>query len=241
MLLSRRQRKKYALYGVIILMLLVIAFFSIKSYLFPSFASGFNNIQRIEAKYNGDFRNEKINVTNIKRENFDRFIEDLEEFNDALLKKENTTEVRALNKFANARISMLKSEKFFKLGDDIGNIGKVTDADGFKCSEMNYILNAAYYFNRSWTYGVETHLELDDLLVQYKKLQKLHELVGIDDTKTKFYKSDLKAVKHFSLSNIRSLEYYCGYTGGAPKALKPFELVSSPEGNKRVIPVEKIV
>lgn len=240
MMLSRRQRKKYAVYGLITLILLVIAFFSIKSYLYPSFENGFSKIQRIEAGYDGDFRNEKINATSIKREDFDRFIEDLEEFNDALLSKENTTDVQALNKFVNARISMLKSEKFFKLGDDIGNIGKVTDVDGFKCGEMNYILNAAYYFNRSWTYGVETHLELDDLLVQYKKIQKLHELVGIDDTKTKFYKSDLRAVKHFSLSNIRSLEYYCGYTGGAPKALKPFELVSSPEGNKRVVPIERV-
>ena len=241
MISSRRQKKKCVISCLIILILLVTAFFSIKSYLFPSFSGGFSKIQRIEAQYNGDFRNEKINVTSIKREDFGRFIEYLEEFNDALLKKRNTTDIQALNKFAQIRMSMLKSEKFFRLGDDIGNVGKVKDIDGFRCSEMNYILNAAYYFNRSWTYGVDTQLELDDLLVQYKKVPKLHELVGIDDTKTKFYKSDLRAVKHFALTNVYSLEYYCGYTGGAPKTLKPFELVSSPEGNKRVVPVENAI
>src|SRR3989344_9293624 len=172
-MISRRQKKKYVVYGLITLILLVIAFFSIKSYLFPSFSGGFSKIQRIEAQYNGDFRYEKINVTSIKREDFNRFIEDLEEFNDDLLNKRNTTDVQALDKFAQIRMSMLKSEKFFRLGDDIGNVGKVKDIDGFRCSEMNYILNAAYYFNRSWTYGVDTQLELDDLLVQYKKVPKL--------------------------------------------------------------------
>lgn len=238
--MTRRKQKK-VIYAALIGLAMIIAFFLLKSYLFPSFASGFNKIQRIEVRYNGDFRNEKINDTKINREDFDKFVEDLEAFNKNLLGKKNTTDVQALNKFTNIRTDMLKSEKFFKLGDDIGDIGKATDSDGFKCSEMNYLLNAAYYFNRSWTYGIKVQLDLDDLLVQYKQVPKLRELVGIDDTKTRFFKSDLRMVKRFSLNNIDSLTYYCGYTEGAPKTLKKFELVAPPEGDKRIISFEREV
>lgn len=203
----------------------------------PSFKQGFKEIQEIEAKYNGNFRFEKVNDTAIKEENFDLFIEELEEYSHMLARRKNTTGAQALTKFINARTAMLKSEKFFKLGDNIGNIGKVLDHEGFKCDEMDYILNAAYYFNRSWTHGINALLELDSLLYDYRKVPNMRELVGIDDTKTKFYKSDLRMVKHQSTSNIYSLAYYCGYTGGAPAYLRPFERIAAPQ-EKRVVPID---
>ncbi len=236
---QKRKQRIIVVFSMLMLVLLVIVLY--RNYRYASFERGFSDVQKIEAGYNGDFRNEKVNATSIKREDFDKLIKDLEDYNKKLLKKVNTTDVQSLAKFINARIAMLKSEKFFKLGDDIGNIGKATDPEGFKCSEINYLLNAAYYFNRSWTHGVNSLLELDDLLSQYKKVPKLHELVGIDKTKTAFYKSDLKEVKHFPLNNMYSLAYYCGYTGGAPAYLRPFELVASPEENKRIVPLERTV
>jgi len=145
----------------------------------------------------------------VDHDNIDPFIEDLEKFKAKLEKYENTTDFQALLILVDARINMLKSEKYFHLARDIGDIGIATG--DFRCSEKPYLLNAAYYYNNSFKYGIQAYSQLDDLLNIYKNVTNLRNLLGINEAKIKFYGSPILELRAIAEINIEALSKYCNY------------------------------
>ncbi len=43
----------------------------------------------------------------------------------------------------------------------------------------------------------------------HKYHPKLWSLVGIDENRTRFFRSDLQYVKHIPINNLKSLDVYC--------------------------------
>ena len=176
-----------------------------------SFEEGFKYVEKLDHKYDTSFKSEQLNWSLINRESIDPFIADLESFKVTLDEQEQTQDVRAVQTFVHARTLMLQSQKNWILGEDIGLIGEVHDEEGFRCSEFQYIINAALYYNASWILGLEAMTTLDILLSEYKDVEGVKKLVGIDDTKAAFFKSPFyQAGNHFR-RKILALELKCGF------------------------------
>ena len=212
--LKRGIRKLKKLLIVIGIILIVIILYLLLKPSKITFEKGFHDMLKLDDRYNASFKFERLNQTMVDVDKIDLFIKDLEEFKEKLLKYENKSDIQALNLLLNARINMLRSEKYFFLGRNIGDIG--ISAGGFRCSEAPYLINAAYYYNNSYKYGIQAYSQLDDLLNIYKDVPNLKKLVGIDETKVKFYASPIFNAKAIAEINIGALSRYCNYDKNKP-------------------------
>ena len=179
-----------------------------------TFEKGFHNMLKLDERYNASFKFERLNQTMVDVDKIDPFIKDLEKFKEKISKYDDNSDIQALNLLLDARINMLRSEKYFFLGREIGDIGIA--AGGFRCSEASYLINAAYYYNSSFKYGVHAYSQLDDLLNIYKNVTNLRKLIGIDETKIKFYASPVFGAEAIADSNIDALVKYCNYDKDKP-------------------------
>ena len=175
-----------------------------------SFRQGFRVLEGIDAKYGASFKTEQVNWSMVPLEKIDLLVVDIGGV-EARVSPVDTPEVEALRRFILARKSMLQSQLDWQLGERIGPIGEVTDEAGFSCAEYPYIVNAAAFYNPKWINGLDAMRKLDLLLHDFRDVEGVKELVGIDDEKPLFYKSPFyQAADHFR-SNVLSLEARCGF------------------------------
>ena len=214
---AQQGRKKRTVIAIIIL--LMLGFIVGQVWFRPTaFKQGFKQLSELDQKYGTAYAEERLNRTMIGMQNADAMIEALEKKKFSWEQEENTSDVQALNLFTEIRIKMIKSQKFFQLGEQLGDIGKAVG--GFRCSEEAYLLNAAYYYNQSWVQGLDAQLKIDDLLYAYRDVSGMQALVGVNDNKTKFFYSPLSAIKHIAINNVDALKKYCGYESKKPLVLQ---------------------
>ena len=204
--------KKTTFYGLIIGMCLLIAIAGCKpKEKSPTFAEGFQQLEDLDKKFNASFKQEQLNTSMVAVEKSDVLIKELEAFEKNLKKKAPSKDQEALLFFINIRKDMLLSQKYYQLGEKIGDIGLVKDEKGFSCSEIKYLLDAAHYFNLSFVHGYNAVSHLDDLLYQYRDVSQLQDLVGLNQNKTAFYKSPLDHAKNVDRDNTLALEKNCRF------------------------------
>lgn len=209
-----RRHKKYFI-SIPVIVIVIIIYFLMSSEL--TFEKGFNRLLSYDDKYNASFKLERLNRTMVDLDLIDPFIQELEIFKEKLSKYEDNKDIQALTLLTDARINMLKSEKHFHLARNIGDIGIASG--GFKCSEEPYLINSAYYYNNSYIHGIKAYSQLDDLLNIYRDVPNLRKLVGINETKVKFYSSPIFGAQGIATLNIDALSEFCGYDKTKP--LKP--------------------
>lgn len=174
-----------------------------------TFANQFAELQIVDQQYNASFKFEKLDRQMVPLENIDPLLEELKEKKQEVEKADPANETEAIIDFIEIRKLMLLAQKNFQLGAKIGDIGSVSDAKGYSCSEAKYILDAAYYFNETWSYGVTAESRLDDLLFKYAEVPQLQALVGLDENKTAFYNSPLDQIKNIARNNYEALGKNC--------------------------------
>ena len=177
----------------------------------PTFAEGFQQLADLDKKFNASFKQEQLNQSMVAEEKTDAFIKELEAFKKNLQKKLPSKDQEALLFFMDIRKDMLLSQKYYQLGEKIGDIGLVKDESGFSCSEIKYLLDAAHYFNLSFVHGSSAVSHLDDVLYQYQDVNQLQDLVGLNQNKTAFYKSPLDHAKNVARDNMQALEKNCRF------------------------------
>lgn len=174
-----------------------------------TFTQGFQELQLLDTQYNASFKTERLNATMVPLDKIDPFLTELDKFQEKIEETKDSTEKEALLLFIDIRKDMLLSQKNFLLGQKIGDIGLVKDNKGFRCAEAKYLLDTAYYFNESFTYGRRAQSELDDLLYEYREVAQLQDLVGLNQNKTAFYKSPLDHIKNIVRDNTDALAKNC--------------------------------
>ena len=164
-----------------------------------TFRDGFQEIKKIDEKYNADFHKEQlgkfiVDLQDIQamQDDLHRLVEQItgnKQINFELLaNKKEKTEIDLVLLFIAARLEMLESEKYFQFGYQHGNAGLV--GDGFFCSEKPFIFDSLDNFNTSIVHGLNSTLYLDVLLTQTENIT--HALVGINDNKPQFYATPLQ-------------------------------------------------
>ena len=211
--------KSYTLYiGIVLIIVSVLIVFAIifikqtgnNEY---TFEEGYNALKKIDERYDTSFHTEMLNGTIPSADTIQLMLKDLKDFEAPLDKNSQTPDMRALFLFLDIRKLMLTSEWYFQKGVGIGDIGLVTDEDGFSCGEAKYIIDSAFYFNETFIYASKAEEELDDLLYMTMNHPKIWELVGVQDNKTAFYYSDLRYIRHIPLNSMKSLDVRCDIRG----------------------------
>lgn len=209
--------KKYmvgiAIFVIIAIALIIIVFGSFNAKKEYSFEEGFAKLQQIDQKYDTSFHNEQLNVSMPSVEIIPLIIEDIKEFEETLDESSSDVDTQGIFFFSDIRKLMLTSEWYFLQAAEIGEAGIVNDPGGFSCREAPEIIDATFYYNESFMYAAQAQSEIDDLLYMYKYHPDVWRLVGIDLNKTRFFKSDLKSVRHTIINNLESLKVYCGISG----------------------------
>ena len=206
------QKKVYLIIGaaiILIILLLVLNQTPVRDF---TFEEGYNEIVQLDEKYETSFKTESIPDELINYKNVDPFVEDLTALREevALSANKNPTEEKeALLLLIDARTLMILSEKSYTNGKSIGPMGIADDEEGFSCREAGYLINGAYYFNKSDGAGVEAYLALDKLLGHNQQTPGVWDLVGVNDEKPRFFYSKLGAIKITVARNLIALEEFC--------------------------------
>jgi hypothetical protein len=175
-----------------------------------TFKEGFNHLEKLSKKYNTSFHTEELNVTMPELDDIPLLLEDIKEFEETLDPASTSYDSQALFLFTNIRKLMLTSQWYFQQGTALGDIGIVNDQEGFSCAESQYIIDGAFLFNESWVYGLYAQDHIDDILYMFKYHPTVVNLVGIDENKTRFFRSDLRNIRHIPINNLQSIDVYCG-------------------------------
>ncbi len=176
-----------------------------------TFQEGFEKLQELDEKYGASFKGEQINLTEASipsEENIPLLLEEIKQF-EQTIKPSPSDETKALLLFIDARKLMLTSGWYWHQGQKLGEKGLVLDESGFACNEAQEVIDGAFYFNETFTYARQAQAELDTLLINYRHIPGLFDLVGTDKNKTNFYKSVLKPIRHVPLNNVYYLEKLC--------------------------------
>ncbi len=195
--------------GIILILFLLVLTQTTKDF---TFEEGFNEIVKLDEKYETSFKTEKLQSELINYKNIDPYLQDLTDLREQVIKsseKEYNTEKGALLLFIDARALMLVSEKSSTLAQTIGPRAFAEGEEGFSCLDAGYLINGAYYTNQSYGAGLEAYLLLDRLLGNHQKTPGVWRLVGIDDEKPKFFYSELGKMKTTVERNIIALEQFC--------------------------------
>ena len=190
-----------------------------------TFEEGFYQLQEIDRKFNTSYHREELNETMPPIETIPVILEEIKKFESMLDKKSPSLDMKALFIFSDIRKVMLTSEWYFQKGKEIGNKGLVNDAEGFSCREAPEIIDATFYFNESFIYATQAQSEIDDVLYMYKYHPDVWRLMGIDQNRTRFFRSDLKHIRHTVLNNMKSVDVHCNIRGIKHQTTltKPFE------------------
>ena len=198
----KRLTKKISLKYLFAVIVIIILLALIITYVTPqkkySFEEVFYEIKALDEKYDTDFKKEDINNVIIDYKNIDPYLKDI-----------LTYEEKAIITLIDARTLMLFSEKNYHQAKIYGDRGMVTDKGGFSCSEAGYIINSAYYFNLTWGSGIQAYITLDQLLDVYRDVNKVWDLIGINEEKPAFFYSNLGDIKTEVANNLYVLKNIC--------------------------------
>ncbi|MBI4143640.1 hypothetical protein HY486_00135 [Candidatus Woesearchaeota archaeon] len=161
-------------------------------------------ISQISKQYGTQWRKESINEATTQLKDIDKHIQQILQLKAAI---QNRTEPdkNASIMLLNARISMLKSQKFFQQAKELdprpladivldGFQSKIngTVLQAFKCENKDKIIQATGLYQLALSSAHETINQLDALMQQYEFTRKI---VGIkeqgEDNRPKFYTSPL--------------------------------------------------
>ncbi len=155
----------------------------------------FNEIEGISREHGTSFFKEELNKTVVPLEKIMPLIADIE----AVKTSDN-----ASARFKEARINMLRSQLYWQLALDIGNVGRTED--GFSCKEKPHIEKAGDYFNKTHFYGLAAYNGLDLLLRDYPEYR---DIIGLGDNKTNFFYSPIFWASERAKINKRLYEEVC--------------------------------
>lgn len=209
-----------------------------------TFESGFNKIKQLDTEYNTDFKTEVINGQKIDYDNILPYLTDLKILREKVygsIDEFPTDEESALLLFIDARTLMLLSEKNYIIGSQYGDKGLSSDKEGFACSEAGYLINTAYYYNLSYSAGLESSLKFDNLLNDYRDITDIWNLVGINKQKPKFLAYPLGDLKLDVEKNLIALRDYCSINmANGLRVVNPQDYAQGPvnplpsKGNKSI-------
>lgn len=178
-----------------------------------TFEEGFNELAKLDLRYNTDFKTEEIGGNLVEFENIDPYLEDLRLFREEVTKTIDlanvTNEESALVQFIDFRTLALLSQKNYFLGTFVGNKGLADSEDGFSCLDAGHLINAGYYFNTSYSAGLEAYLQLDRLLGHHQHTPGVWELVGVNSEKPRWFFSNLGGLKNLVRRNELALVEFC--------------------------------
>lgn len=207
------------------ILLLVVLFISgcstIGYLIYPvyTFERGFNEMLKLDKKYNASFYTEALDVENrfsdyriydfdwnrtiVSIEKVDMMVADLKKTEEKIKAMEETEDTKLVVMLLDSRIKMLESEKLYQLGLRIGEKGDAYG--GFKCGDKQYILNLSRLFNESSTIGQEATGIWDDLLTRYPKTRPFLT----KDERPKFYDSPFWPIRRYSIRNMNISNQLC--------------------------------
>lgn len=168
-----------------------------------TFEKGFKQAERIEKKFEIDFKHEQLYKNLVKKEFLDLAIDEYQRLRDHVIQSNNLNatdytiqklfDVKAYQRndlqvfimFIDARIEMLQSQKEFYGAYKDGPLGLV--GDGFFCREKLIINDSLNAFNQSAFRAGKAYNYFDELLTGTPNMT--WEFVGVGPTKPKFYNS----------------------------------------------------
>jgi hypothetical protein len=203
--------KAYVIMGIAIIGILFLLVLTQTTKEF-TFEEGFNEITKLDEKYETSFKTEKLPTDLINYKNVDPYVKDLGELREEVansIDKTYSKEKEALLLFIDARALMLLSQKSYTMAETLGPRGLAEGEQGFSCLDAGYLINGAYYINKSYSAGLEAYLLLDRLLGNNQNTSNVWELIGIDEEKPNFFYSNLGGMKITVERNIIALEDYC--------------------------------
>ncbi len=206
------QKKVYLTIGAIIIIILFFLILKQTAVRDFTFEEGFNEIAKLDKKYETSFKTEHIPNNLINYKYVDPFVEDLTKLREEVALSTDinpSKEKEALLLFIDVRTLMLLSEKSYIMAKAIGPIGVADDKDGFSCKEAGYLINGAYYLNKSYGAGLQGYLFLDRLLGNNQFTPGVWNLVGVDEEKPMFLYSNLGDLKLSVERNMIALEEFC--------------------------------
>jgi hypothetical protein len=185
-----------------------------------TFRDAFEEMQKIDARYNTSFRKERLGAFVVLVEDIPKMQKDLFRLAEhvagrkdidfeAVSKRKGKAETDLALTFIAARIEMLESERYFQLGYKDGNAGLV--GDGFFCSERPLILESLENFNQSIRHGINATYYIDVTLTQTKEVT--HALIGVDEEKPEFYKAPFQQMGRQLAKNADLVARSCADQG----------------------------
>lgn len=203
--------KKYFLIGSIILILIIAAFgINILKTKPNTLGNVINEFNEIDKKYDGDWRNERIELTTefsksklMPLENINKAIEELKKLEQEINKQNLNTKIglttqgNLLQNFTQARILMLEAEKAFQESENIGDKGKINfyykDTqiiinETINCNDKPFLIQTIPLLNQTLNTANAGKTMLDHILANSKEAK---DLIGLNEKKPKFYDSRL--------------------------------------------------
>ena len=168
-----------------------------------TFEDGFEQAQRIEKKFEIDFKHEQLYKNLVREEFLDLAIGEYQRLRDHVIQSNNLnvvdytpeklfevksyqrTDLQVFILFIDARIEMLNSQKAFYGGYRSGSQGLV--GDGFFCREKLLINDSLNAFNQSAFHAGKVYTYFDELLTGTPNMT--WQFVGVGPDKPKFYNS----------------------------------------------------
>jgi len=198
--------------GIIATIIIFTLFLNSKN---VEFKTTFDQITELDQKYETSFKTERIGgeaESLINYKHIDAYLEELKLIREEVannVHSEKTKEEQATLLFIDTRAMMLLAQKNYHLGNQYGSKGFAGDEQGFSCSESGYLINTAYYFNLSYSSGLEAYKMLDNLIADYRLIANIGELVGMNKEKPKYFHSSLGDLKTEVARNFIALEEFC--------------------------------
>lgn len=175
-----------------------------------TFKEGFEALAKLDEKYGASFHKEQLNATSmVALENVEPFIADLRAFRENIKRTKDSEDKDALIDFIVVRITMVGAEENFQRAQKIGDIGLASDEGGFSCSEVPYLLETYYYYNKTYAYTIKARSDLDTVLHKYREVTDLQQLIGLGENKTQFYYFHLDNIKNILAANEKAVRNFC--------------------------------
>jgi hypothetical protein len=159
-------------------------------------------IDKLDEKYEASFKQEQIPLKILDIQSISSYVAELRMLNSSI--DYSNEDGKYVSWLIQGRINMLESQRFFQLGQDIGEKGTVIPT--FKCSDASYIQQVNDYYNQSLNYFLSAVTLFDELLTRHEESR---EYIGIDETKIRFFLSKVEDLSFEVRRNEESLKKYC--------------------------------
>ena len=168
-----------------------------------TFRQGFEDMKKIDNRYDINFHKEKLNGTMVNLELVNDVLQDLESLQRKVQQKKGP-EVQDVVGLLEARMEMIESQRYWILAKMIGPRG--VTRDGFACSDAPYVREASLYYAQSWQHAIDAQRILDEILARN---QATWEIIGTDQEKPDFYRSRLDYISDDVQFNAQNMLDAC--------------------------------